>query len=63
MNLLQSREKVKNEAGSLPPEGNPGEQENTGKTMEDSSQVNQETIYDSLAMFRFRAQNQQTRNI
>ena len=54
MNLLESREE-ENEAGSIPTEGNLGAQKNPQdqeKIIDDSSQVNQETICDSLAMFR-----------
>ena len=53
--LLQNTEEEKNGAGSIHERGNLGEQENMadqGKTMKESSQVNQETICDSLAMFR-----------
>ena len=51
----ESSKEVKNKAGSIPAEGNPGEQEipqDQEKMIGDSSQVNEETICDSLAMFR-----------
>ena len=53
--LLQSTEEEKNGAGSMHEKCNLGEQEDMTdqeRAMEESSQVNQETICDSLAMFR-----------
>ena len=58
--LLQSVEKEKNRAGSIHEKGNLGEQEDMGdkgKTMKESSQVNQETVWDSLVVFRANEQN------